>query len=51
MVIAKSLMLVGLVSAVRKRGSFLILTTNDRTVDLDGGPNDGIAGGLTEQIR
>lgn len=28
-----------------KRQSFLVLTTNDRTVDLDGRPNNGIAGG------
>ena len=33
-----------------KRQSFLVLTTNDRTVDLDGRPNDGIAGGWKEQV-
>ena len=48
--LAEILMLVGLVSAVPKRGRFPILTTNDRTVDLDGRPNDGIAGGLTPHI-
>ena len=49
-VIAKILMSVGVISASRERGSCHILTTNNRTVDLDGRPNDSIAGGLTKHI-
>ena len=37
--------LVGLFSTVPNLGSFFVLTTNDRTIDLDSCPNDGIAGG------
>ena len=49
-VIANDLMSVHLVPAVGKGGSFLILTTNDRSVDLNGRPKDGIAGGVTYHI-
>lgn len=49
-VIAKSLTLADPVSAVPKREGFLVLTANDRTVDLDVRPNDGVAGGETEQV-
>ena len=48
-VMAKILMSVRFVSTVRERG-LAELTTNNRAVDLDCGPNDSIAGGLTECI-
>ena len=46
---AKILMSVSLVSTIQQLG-LTQLTTNNRAVDLDGRPNDSIAGGLTEQI-
>ena len=46
-VIARILILVNHVFAVRKRGSFFILTTDDRNADLESCPNGGIAGGVT----
>lgn len=49
-VMAKTLMLVDLVSAVPKRRGFLELTTNNRTIGLDVRPNDGVARAETEQI-
>lgn len=48
--LVKILMSIDLFSAVRNRGGFRILTTDDGTVDLDGRPNNGITGSLTKYI-